>query len=252
MNINNLKLTWANFKNKITSKNLKLQYEEYSTNYEVWALESYIKYFCYVKKTNPKNDDQIDFEDNYKDSANKSIKPLSPDGKEYVRAESRPLNCTTIFTGVGDNVEIGDGKMLIWDFSNDDDLVTPPTNCKRKRLEFNFLDSVYIKEGTIYIKDAPKGCYLDFYIVCPAGQYYLDNNDILRLAEMDTITAHFVAKHHMQGSVPMGDELNTETCSEEIPNNYKFWIDITTPDTDNTSSGSISLELYRKRTVVLE
>ena len=252
MNINNLKITWTNFKNKIDSKNLNLQYEEYSTNYEVWAIESYVRYFCYITKTDPKNDDQIEFEDIYKSGANKPIIPVSLDGKQFVRAESRPLDCTTIFTGAGDNTVIADGKELIWDFSNDDDLITAPDGYKCKRLDFKFLDSVYVKEGTIYIKDAPKGCYLDFYLVCPTGNYYLDNNGIPRLAEVDTIIAHFVAKHHMHGSVPMGDELNTETCSEEIPNNYKFWIDITTPNTDVVSSGSISLELYRKRTVVLE
>ena len=76
--------------------------------------------------------------------------PLSPDGKEVVRAESRPEDTTTCFTGIGDSAEgIGDGKEFSWDFSNDDDIVEAPSGMKRKRIEFKFLDSVWIKEGTL-------------------------------------------------------------------------------------------------------
>ena len=50
------------------------------------------------------------------------LNPISLDGKEVVKAESRPPGMQTSFTMSGDNQKIGDGKELKWDFSNDDDL----------------------------------------------------------------------------------------------------------------------------------
>lgn len=178
--------------------------------------------------------------------------PKSDDGKTIVRAESRPLNNTTVFTCRGDSgSNIGDGKIIAWDFSNDDDEISAPEGYKRKRLEFSFLDGIYVKEGACYHFDSPKGCYVDFYIVCPDGQYYYDNNGDLKQASVDMVIHHYVNHHFIQGSVPMGDELNTESCSQSIPNNYKFWVDVTTPDSDVNSNGFISLEIYRERTVIL-
>lgn len=178
--------------------------------------------------------------------------PKSDDGKDIVRAESRPLNTTTIFVGKADNTGIGDGKELKWDFSNaDDDISTPPSNCKQKRLEFKFLDDIYVKEGTIYFHNTKKGSYIDLYVVCPNGQYYYDNNGDLQQATEDTIVSHYVIHSFIQGDCPMGDELNTESCSSKIPSNYKFWLDITVPDTDSSSNGYVNLELYRERTVIL-
>ena len=177
--------------------------------------------------------------------------PKSADGKDIIRAESRPIGTTTVFVGKGDDTGIGDGKELSWDFSNSNDEITPPSGYKRKRLEFKFLDDVYVKEGTVYHFESPKGCYIDFYVVCPAGQYYYDNAGDLQLAAVDTPISHYVVHTMIQGSTPMGDELNTETCSEKIPPNYKFWAEITTPDTDVVSNGCVNVEIYRERTIVL-
>jgi hypothetical protein len=183
-----------------------------------------------------------------------SRNPKSEDGKDIVRAESRPLGCTTVFVGQADtDIAIGAGEILAWDFSNEDNEITMPSgsNERRKRLEFKFIDDVYVKEGTTYFFNKLKGSYLDFYVACPAGQYYYDNDGNPHLATEDTIVSHYVIHCMMQGSCPMGDELNTESCSSKIPNNYKFWIDITVPDNDNISNGHINLEMYRERTVIL-
>ena len=56
----------------------------------------------------------------------------------------------------------------------------------------------------------------------------------------------------MMDSCIMGDELNTEAASSEIPSNYKFCLTITVPASDNSSKGYVSIECYRKRTVILE
>jgi len=177
--------------------------------------------------------------------------PIDSEGKPYVRAESRPICCTTYFTTCGDNGAIGNGKRFAWDFSNSDDDITPPTGYKRKRIEFHFIDIFYMKEGTVYYHNKLKGSYFDQYVVCPAGYYYYKNDGTPALAAEDTIISHYVIKHPMQGSVPMGDELNSESCSSGIPSYYKFWIDVTVPDTDILSNGIIEVEAYRDRTVIL-
>lgn len=177
--------------------------------------------------------------------------PYDSEGKPYVRAESRPINCTTYFTTCADNGSIGNGKRFAWDFSNTDDDITAPSGCKKKRLEFSFIDTVWMKEGTVYYKNALKGSYFDQYIVCPTGYYYYKNDGTIALAAEDTVVSHYVIKHPMQGDVPMGDELNSESCSGGIPSYYKFRIEIVVPDTDSTSNGVIEIEMYRERTVIL-
>jgi len=178
--------------------------------------------------------------------------PRDEDGKEITRAESRPLNWITYFTGRGDSsTNIGDGKVLAWDFSNADDEVPAPAGFRRKRIEFSFLDPVRIKDGTIYFFQAQKGSYGDLYVVCPAGQAYLKNDGTPAVATTDTIVNHYVNHHMLQGDCPMGDELNTESCSPEIPAHYRFWLEITVPAADSTSNGYISLEVYRPRTAIL-
>lgn len=245
--------TWSQLKIFIDSKNLILRYEENEDDFYVWVEEGNREYYTTIYKILG-NVDYTEFLETYKSIADKPIHPLSKDGKEIIRAESKPLGYTTVFAGQGDSdTEIGKGKILSWDFSNNDDLVSMPlgSDLKRKRIECKFMDSVYVKEGTLYFHNAPKGCYLDFYIVCPNGQYYKDNNGNIHQATEDTIVTHYVIYHLLQGTVPMGDELNTESCSDEIPNNYKLWLEITTLDSDNQSNGNAEIEVYRKRTVIL-
>ncbi|MBN1467739.1 MAG: hypothetical protein JW924_03355 [Fusobacteriaceae bacterium] len=238
---------WENLKNDIIKKGYPFNYKTLSKGYEVFVYDRGILW-----TSNIINDDEIlDFKTNYKERGNRCL--YSEDGKEITRAESRPLDTTTCFTGRGDSdTGIGEGKELRWDFSNDDDDITPSgVNYKKKRIVFKFSDSVYVKEGAVYFLTAKKGSYIDLHIVCPAGQYYLDNNGTPHLAEEDTAISHYVISHWLLGDCPMGDELNTESCSVEIPSIYKFWLDIIVPEDDNISCGHISLELYRKRTVIL-
>lgn len=196
-------------------------------------------------------------------------KPHSTDGREIVRTDSRPQGYTTCFTSRGDSLTgIGDGKIIEWDFSNTDDTVTAPSGYKRKKIEFGFSEAIYIKEGTFYFHNAPKGCYIDFYIVCKAGGYYKDPNglingtalgldaeDFYSQAVEDTIITTYVNHHLIQGSVPMGDELNTEGASESsLPTQqqgYVLVLEVTTPSSDSVSNGSVEMEIYRERTILL-
>lgn len=256
-----INLTWSDLKQLLITKILNLQYVEDSIKYKIFVIDNGIVYITKIWKNcnnvsglneTQNNLDKVDFETNYKTIANKPITPKSKDGKTIIRAESRPLNTTTCFTGKGDSdTDIGKGSELRWDFSNSDGDISAPSGYKRKRIEFKFLDEIYVKEGAVYFFDTQTGSYLDLYIVCPQGQYYYDNNGDLKQASEDTPIAHYVISHWMIGDCPMGDELNTEVCSKKIPNNYKFWLEITVPDPDSTCKGHISLELYRKRTIVL-
>jgi len=246
-------LEWDSLKTMAESKKLVLQFIESAVKYVIWAQEGHDEYEVEIYKSTPANADQIDFETNYKTIINTSISPISDDGKTMVRAESRPIGTTTWFTGAGDIAgKIGGGKEIEWDFSNNADIYNnPPAGYKQKRIEFNFIDEIYIKEGTTYFHNAIKGSYINFQVVCPIGQYYYDNTHTLKLAAEDIVISRYVNKQRFQGTCAMGDELNTEVCSGKVPPNYKFRIDIFVPDTDNSSNGYVSLELYRARTVIL-
>lgn len=199
----------------------------------------------------------------------------SIDNRQIVRADSRPRGHMTCFTCRGDSLTaIGDGTTMAWDFSNADNIVTDsitkpiPANHKRKRLEIGFSEKIYIKEGTLYFHNAPKGQYLDFWVICKTGGVYddpngtipgsaigLDPDRMYTQAQTDTVVTHYVNQQYMQGSCPMGDELNTEGASEAgLPtqmSKYVLWCEITTPTTDITSNGYASIELYRPRSVLL-
>lgn len=168
--------------------------------------------------------------------------PYDEDGKRYVRAESRPIDKTTFFTMAGDTQsEIGDGQELRWDFSNDDNDITPSgVDYKRKQIDFTFNDEVNLKEGTIYFFDKIWGSYIDLYIIAPAGVYDPEN---------ETPIGHFVNKHFMCGTNNLGDELNTEAASQNIPAGFIFRLEITVPNTDTSSKGYVSVEIYRPNTV---
>jgi len=159
-------------------------------------------------------------------------------GRCMVVSASRPLNCTTYFTCAGDSsTNVGDGKELKWDFSNStDDVSSPPTGFKQKKLVFSFKDPIYIKEGTMYFKDALFGSYIDLKIVH---------------ASTSTVVSHYVNKHFVTDTCMIGDELNTEQASGELDTDLEFWLYITVPDSTGYTDfkGYVSLELYRQSTV---
>jgi len=182
--------------------------------------------------------------------------PTMGDGRPIVRSDSRPIGYSTMFTMTGDTASgIGDGKDILWDFSNDDDLTasgTWPEGYKSKCIYLNFLDPVYVKEGCLYFHNAKKGSYVNFSIICPSGQYYLDRDGYPVQAVEDTVIVRYVNNHHFYGDCPMGDELNTESATENaIPVNYRLCVEVFVPENDNDSYGYGELEVYRARTYLL-
>lgn len=245
--------SWSQFKALLDAGLLFIEDQRGTHDYILYGQDSILLYKCVLANEDMASD-ITDYETNYQSKKSTFLNPIDPDGRHFTRAESRPLGTITCFTDKGDSAtNIGDGNELYWDFSNDDDLVNMPSGStmKRKRIEFSFLDSVWMKEGALYFHKAKKESYLDFYVVCPENGYYLDNDGELQQATEDTPIIHYGIHIHIQGDCPMGDELNTESCSVEIKSNYKFWLDITVPNTDDESTGYVTLELYRKRTVIL-
>lgn len=195
--------------------------------------------------------------------------PKTPDGVPIIRADSRPLSTETYFTAVGDSTAIGDGEVLMWDFSNDDneyinsDFI--PSGFKAKKITLTFCCPVYLKDGSIYFFDAPWGSYISMFIGIPGGSYYpnpagsipaaalgLSDGKMYAYTGVDIPYQSYVMKHHMYGDCPMGDELNAEGAAiYPVPVGWNVCGLVVTPDSDNISKGFGSLEMYRCHTLLL-
>ena len=199
------------------------------------------------------------------------INPRMDDGRLIVRADSRPLGFQTYFTMRGDDstAGIGCGTELMWDFSNNDDLVTGdhvPAGMKCKEIILTYLCPVYTKDGCIYFADAPWGCFITMDIVVPPNSYYPNPKGSISAAALglsgDDMYAYsgteyvsnviFVMKHRIFGDCSMGDEMNAEGSSvKAIPIGWGMRGRIYTLDSDNVSKGYGEFELHRCHTVLL-
>lgn len=188
------------------------------------------------------------------------IAPTDEFGREVVRSDSRRADWDVVFQGAGDDMttgRIGAGIPFLFDFSSAENFVTAPTGYKRKRIDWTFANHIYVKEGTFYFYNMPKGSYIDMYLVAPPTSYYptktLDDkqNVVRSYAQAGAIAVpfmHWVVTYHMEGSCPMGDELNTESAAEHTtPPGTIFRAEITVPEVTNweQSHGHWSLEIYR-------
>ena len=69
-----VKTTWTKLKPRITTNSLAIQYiEQADGNYFVFIVESSLIISCLIFNSDPANEDQIDFETNFKTNANKSL-----------------------------------------------------------------------------------------------------------------------------------------------------------------------------------
>lgn len=192
-------------------------------------------------------------------------------GRWVVRADSRKAAWDTVFQGVGDDLatgKIGGGQEFRFDFDaplEDERWLTAetdptiPEGYLRQRIDWTFCDWVYIKEGTIYFFNAPKGSYLDFWIIAPPGGVFERKRLNSKLgivktkyqvpSDGDPVKAmHFVIKYPIEGNAPMGDELNTESAAEVPAYPGMIWrFEVTVPNVENIEliHGHWSLELYR-------
>jgi len=195
--------------------------------------------------------------------------PVMEDGRPIVRADTRPIGTQTYFTSRGDDsTSIGGGVELKWDFSNDDYEYTGPevpSGFKAKEIMLTFNCPVYLKDGAIYFFDAPWGQVMHMDIVVPSGGYYpnpagpipaaalgLPGNDMYAQASGNVVCQSYVHSHFVYGDCPMGDELNAEGCAiDALPVGWYLRGLIITPDSDVTSKGYASMEMYRCHCVLL-
>lgn len=188
---------------------------------------------------------------------------IDSQGKWVVRADSKPADYDTCFTGAGDDISgevYGGGQEFVWDWNNtDNDDPSPPTGRKRKIIEWQFLNGIFLKEGTIYPFNMPKGSFVDMYVICPDGQYYykksVDANGVitktLAQASGDVEVAHWVIHYHLESTIAMGDELNTESASDVFLGQHMKWKAVfSAPDSVGSDAhGHFTLEMYRPKTV---
>lgn len=253
--------TWTELKALIATKKLRLQCCEQEKKYFLWAAENGDTYQGYIRKeeTPTVGSDQEDFEDNYKSACNLPLHVVDDEGRHYLRAESKPTTMTTYFAGAGDTAtEIGGGEKLVFDFNTtDNDIASPPTGYKQKQVCITFIDNVRLKEGTLYWENCPFGSYVDLCLGVPNGAWYLKNDGTpaQNTSGEQMAIAKFVKTTPMMGDCPMGDEMNTEAASNDIPAGTIFGFLVTVPDTVTTSDnchGAIVMEVYRERTVILD
>lgn len=86
----NIGKTWAELKALVSPlvKNLALQYDEstWDDSYRVFAIEDGTVYYCRILKSDPANEDQTDFETNFRSACNGRVRPTSLDKIPQVNA----------------------------------------------------------------------------------------------------------------------------------------------------------------------
>lgn len=249
-----IQLEWSDFKTDIIAKkfptNFRKTISEGFSGYEVFAVDRAILWFSNIVNST----DKTDFETNYKANCNLYAPQVDGDGKAYVRSEVRPINKTGYFSGSGDDVQnviIGGGSQIDWDFSNSDDQTTIDANWKKKTIDVQFTDTINIRGGFLSYRESQNGCILDAHVVCPDGQYYLTNAGTPQQASGDVVVNTYLMKFAMDGDNPSGLLIDSDTSSPDIPSNYKLRFVVTTKTADVTSRGHIALFLYRSKTVAL-
>ena len=193
------------------------------------------------------------------------LSETDPQGRWLVRTESRRTGYDAVFSGSGDdmtNNTIGGGVPFMWDFSTEDNLVDAPTGYKRKRIDWYFMDMIYPKEGKVSWKGAPKGSYIDMYLICPPMMPYAiksidSSGNIIRsykIALQNTPLMKWISKYWIEGDSNGYDTLTTEGSTDYPALSYLIWrTEITAPNTENLSSfhGNWILQCYRPRSVYI-
>jgi len=246
--------TWSGFKDIIDAGLVFIEHSS-SSDYDLYAEDGGIMYHCLVQEAS----DKTEYEESYQSKKSTILHAIDEQGRIFHRAESKPTNMTTYFAGAGDSeTEIGGGDPLVFDFNVEaNDSEDAPSGFRRQRICITFIDTVRLKEGTLYWENCPFGSYVDLCIGVPNGGFYYKNNGTLAQNTTGEVLAiaKFVKHTPMMGSCPMGDEMNTEAASFDIPAGTLFGFEVTVPSTVSTSDnchGAIVMEIYRERTVILE
>jgi len=161
------------------------------------------------------------------------------------------------------------GAPMVWDFSNDDGIVTGdhvPSGMKCKEILATFICPIHTKDGCVYFFDAVWESFIDMDVVIPPGQYYPNPAGTIPAAMLGlsdgkmyantgpdwVVWASYLKHHRFYGSCPMGDEVNAEGSSvSAIPAGWGIRGRIYVPETDNASKGYAELEMHRCHSAIL-
>jgi hypothetical protein len=73
MGIRDIEVKWDGLKEIANERSLSFHYVDLGNTYHLQVFDSVFQIFCRIMKSDPKNDEQIDFEDNYKSKSNPTI-----------------------------------------------------------------------------------------------------------------------------------------------------------------------------------
>lgn len=133
--------SWTSFKALVLNKELYMQYIELGRKYDIYASEGRFMWHCGIEKTTPENDDQGDFEDNYKSNCNQKIlEPITINGFRKYNSGAKDL----------------------YRYSVKDTVTANGT----KNIDKKFTENVYIYGGVYeLVGDANNGDYLDIQVI---------------------------------------------------------------------------------------
>jgi hypothetical protein len=80
----NIEISWSEFKIQVLAKSLKMQYVTSNDNYHIVAFDSLFKLYC-ILPIGTNHTDTIDFETNYKSTANLKIEDIDSQGRQILR-----------------------------------------------------------------------------------------------------------------------------------------------------------------------
>lgn len=185
------------------------------------------------------------------------VTPTDPDNKPYVRAEPRPLGCTTVFTCNGDFLGsgsippvIGGGDRVEWNAANAGEWVTVG-DVKRKTIDLVFCDTVYLRGGHIFSPHSPRGANVSFQVMCPPNGYYMNLGQVKVNTTGDWLK---VDENVVKAPLAHGEEpflLDSFTASNGLPSGYRLRFVIEIPVAEVDCFGNILLLIYRERSVVV-
>ncbi|MFA7219108.1 MAG: hypothetical protein WC119_01090 [Synergistaceae bacterium] len=157
--------------------------------------------------------------------------------KQVIEIESNQSSGLVKYASIGADVE----NELSFDFSVDE---------SPKTIYVDWCDPIHIKDGVVYFSGGTMDSHIDIWMVCPQGQYYLDNNGNPAYAHTETPIAYYVINQIMAGDAEMGIYFDVEARSTAIPNNYKLKV-VINKGSATELRGCLRLEINRQRTVIL-
>lgn len=89
-NMSQIKVDWSELKTFVDDRNLTTNFIELETYYVIIGVDGFLQLIAKVQKTDPANEDQTDFEDNYKDDGNITIYPTDTDYAPLYRLKITP------------------------------------------------------------------------------------------------------------------------------------------------------------------